>query len=401
MAATSAIFFFSSATLLEIYLFAWSEPLFITFSLVCLILLSLYVAKPTSSLLIASSLSLGFALLTRYVGIAFIPAALTIVFIGGAGQQLVRRLRDTIIWFVIACTPLGIFLVRNMMVSGSTVMNRSIVFHPMPLFSYVSKILVTLFDFITPISFPIEVRRVIFGLLAASLIAPLIILFNKNLRDINWRSIGIVVPVSCLLFSFFYLLFLFISISFFDASTPVDSRILSPVFVLLIVGVFSAIWTVSQTLKKPMLWWCFFFFLILLIPIKIQDSLQSAAAIHENGLGYTSKQTQDSESIAFIRSLDEDMQIYSNGEYVIDFLTERESHSLPERVSSVTMESNPRYNNEIKAICTDIIENRAVLVYFKVNTWSFYLPTQEELGSICQIPVLQRFVDGTVYGEKY
>jgi hypothetical protein len=207
--------------------------------------------------------------------------------------------------------------------------------------------------------------------------------------------------VSCLLFSFFYLLFLFISISFFDASTPVDSRILSPVFVLLIVGVFSAIWTVSQTLKKPMLWWCFFFFLILLIPIKIQDSLQSASTIHENGLGYTSKQTQDSESIAFIRSLDEDMQIYSNGEYVIDFLTERESHSLPERVSSVTMESNPRYNNEIKAICTDIIENRALLVYFKVNTWSLYLPTQEELGSICQIPVLQRFVDGTVYGEKY
>jgi hypothetical protein len=347
-AATSAIFFFSSTTLLEIHLFAWSEPLFITFSLACLILLSIYVVKPTSPLFIASSLSLGFALITRYVGIAFIPAALTIVFVGGAGQHFVRRLRVTLMWFLLACAPLGIFLVRNMMVSGSTVMNRSMLFHPMSVSAYIAKVIGTLFDFITPLSFPIEVRLAIFGLLAASIIAPFILLFNKNLTDINWRSLGIVVPASCLLFSFFYLLFLFISISLFDASTPVDSRLLSPVLVLLIVGAFSAIWTVSQTLKKPVLWWCFFFFLVLLIPIKIPDAIQSAAALHENGLGYTSKQTRDSESIAFIRSLDGDTRIYSNGEYVIDFLTQKESLSLPERIFSVSMKANPSYNNDIK-----------------------------------------------------
>lgn len=95
------------------------------------------------------------------------------------------------------------------------------------------------------------------------------------------------------------------------------------------------------------------------------------------------------------------MRIYSNGEYVIDFLTEKESLSLPERIFSVSMEANPSYSNELKAICADIIENRAVLVYFKVNTWSLYLPTQEELVSTCQIAVLQRFMDGIVYGGKY
>ena len=87
-AACALFFFLASAPLLEIHAWALSEALFITLSLVCIVLLSKYVIRPTFPLFIASSLSLGFALITRYIGLAFLPAALLIVYVGKGGQQI-------------------------------------------------------------------------------------------------------------------------------------------------------------------------------------------------------------------------------------------------------------------------------------------------------------------------
>jgi hypothetical protein len=405
LTTTFAVFFFlSSAPLLELHAWAWSEPLFITFSLACIILLCLYVNRPTLSLLIASSLSLGFALVTRYIGIAFLPAVLVIVFFSGSGRHFGRRFWNTLICLVLICAPLVIFFVRNMIVAGSAT-DRSFALHLMPVLNYVTQLIEIVFNFIAPISLPAGVRPAIFGLIAAFIIAQIIILFKRHRRDINWRSVnwrsmGIMMPVSCLLFSVSYLLFLFISISFLDASTPVDTRLLSPILVLLIVGVFSAIWTVSQTLKKPVVWLCFLFLISIAVLMKTPEAIRSAAAIQENGLGYTSRQWQNSESMAFVKLLPNDVMIYSNGADILGFLTEKQSLSIPAKTSSGTMEANSLYNEEIDAMCKDIIiEKGALLVYFNQVTWRWYLPTQEEVASTCKLPVLQNFGDGTVFGD--
>ncbi|HEY9153407.1 MAG TPA: hypothetical protein VIN60_11010, partial [Anaerolineales bacterium] len=60
--------FLSSAPLLELHSYAWSEPLFITLTLASIILLSRYVTQPKLHYLVLSSLSLGLALTTRYIG---------------------------------------------------------------------------------------------------------------------------------------------------------------------------------------------------------------------------------------------------------------------------------------------------------------------------------------------
>ena len=398
---TCAVFFFlSSAPILVLHSNAWSEPLFIALSLVCIILISMYAVRPTLNLLIFSSLSLGFAIVTRYIGIAFLPAALVIVSIGGEGQQLGRRFRDALIWIVLACAPLLILIARNIMMSGSAA-NRSFGFHPVSFSYYFKNLFSYVFKFIAPIWLPAVVRATILGLLAAFLIAQIIIFFKRPLRDINWRSIGVVMPVSCLLFSLSYLLFLIISISFLDASTPVDMRLLSPIFLTLTVGVFSAIWTVSQTPKKPMVWWCFLLFVALSIAIKTPDAIRSASDIQKNGLEYTSRQWRDSESIAFAMLLAQDVRIYSNGPDILGFMTEKKCQDIPEKTSSGTMRANPHYNEEIEAMYKDIKEKRALLIYFNLINWRWNLPSQEELESTRQLPVLQRLTDGTVYGNNY
>jgi len=399
LTTTCAVFFFlASAPLLLIHSWALSEPLFITLSLVCIILLSMYVIKPTLSLLILSSLSLGFALITRFIGLAFLPAALLIVFVGMRGQQLGQKLRYTIIWALLACMPFIILSVIDLLLTGSA-SDRRFVYHPVSRLQFTGEIIHIGLKFVAPISFPSWVWPAFFGLLAGLFISQVGILSKAHRSDIDWRSMGVVVPALCLLFTPSYLLFLFVSLSFFDASTPVDARLLSPIFVILIVGGFSAIWTVARILKKPMLWWFFLIFVVLLISIKTPDAIRSAASIHDNGLGYTSIQWRKSDTLAYIKSLSNNVKIYSDGPDVIGFLTDKQSLSVPKKKFPTTLVSNPTYPEEIGAMCKDILENRALLVYFN-SIGRGYLPTYQEVEPACKLSVLQRFADGKVYGVK-
>jgi hypothetical protein len=307
----AVLLYVSSAAILTLHSYALSEPLFLTCTLACIILLTLYVIRPTLSLFIASSLFMGFALLTRYIGSAFLPAALVIVFIGGGSQKLGRRLRDTFIWLVLACAPLVILSVRNIMMSG-TAASRSFAFHPISVSSYVKVIIGILFNFFVPISLPRGVKPAIYGVLAITLLVLLVILFKRYLKDFHWRSFSFVITVCSLLFSLSYLLFLIFSISFVDASTPVDTRLLSPILTILIIGLFPAIWLISQTLKKQIIWLAFLVFIVLSIALKTPDAIRTAVDIQKNGLGYTSRQWQDSELIAFVKMFTEGAKLYSN-----------------------------------------------------------------------------------------
>jgi len=395
----AAFFFLSSASLLEVHAMAWSEPLFITFSLTCMIFLSMYVIRPTMFLFSTSSLFLGFALVTRYIGIAFLPAALVIVFIGGVDQKIGRRFLNTLIWSIIACVPLAILFVRNTLMAGAAA-NRSLVFHPTSVYQYGKSLISKVINFFAPISLPAGVRPSIFMLLAILLIGLLVLLLKRRQGSIDWRRMDIVMTASWLLFFSSYLLFLFISISFLDAGTPVNTRILSPIFVILIVGIFSAMWAISQILKEPVVWWGFLLLIALSISIKTPEAIQAALAIQKNGLGYTARQWQESESIAFVRSLANNVNIYSNGPSVLGFLTEKQIQSIPRKMSSNTRIENFYYDEELESMCKDISKNRALLVYLNQITWRWYFPSQEEIKSTCYLPVLRRFADGTVYGEE-
>ena len=210
---------------------------------------------------------------------------------------------------------------------------------------------------------------------------------------------GIVIPALCLLFSTFYLLFLFVSLSFFDASTPVDARLLSPILVILTVGGFPAILSMARLLKKPLLWWFFLLFTVLSILIKTPDAIQSAQSIRDKGLGYTSIQWQKSPTIAFVKSHPYKVKIYSNGPDVIAFLTDNQSLSLPKQKFPTSLVANPGYTEEINAMCKDILEKGALLVYFN-PIGRGYLPTYQEIEPTCKLSILQHFSDGKVYGQK-
>ena len=144
----------------------------------------------------------------------------------------------------------------------------------------------------------------------------------------------------------------------------------------------------------------FFLTLYHFIDIHENAGCNSVGSIHsENGLGYTSKQWQESETIAFVKSLAKDVKIYSNGPDVLGFLTENQSLSVPKKKSPTTLRVNTNYTAEIGAMCKDIMENRAILVYFNTIKRS-YQATYQEVKSACKLSVVQRLADGIVYGMK-
>jgi 4-amino-4-deoxy-L-arabinose transferase-like glycosyltransferase len=396
----AVLFFLVSAPLLSIHSYALSEPLFITFTLAFIILLSLYVQRPTLLLFITSSLSLGLAIITRYIGLAFLPVALLIVFVASRDQQPKRRFHDILIWAFLACMPFLILSIINLLIAGSA-SDRSFIYHPVSEFNYLSEIVDVGLKFIAPTSFPSWVWPAFIGLLAGLFIAQLEILSKLQRTEIDWRSMDVILPALCLLSSASYLIFLFVSLSFFDASTPVDARILSPILAVLIAGGFSAVWTVTHALlKKPMLWRFFLLIVLISISIKTPDAIRSAASIQENGMGYTSTQWRNSDTIAYIKTLSNDVKIYSNGSDVLGFYTENQSLTVPKKTIPTTLVANPTFSEEIGAMCKDILLNRGLLVYFDTIKGRWYLPTQKQVISVCKLSVLHRFADGIVYGEK-
>jgi len=203
--------------------------------------------------------------------LGFLPAALVMVYAGGNGRKIGLRIRDTVLWLIFACAPLGIFLIRNMILLGSAT-DRVFKIHPMPVSKLLTSIFNTTVGYIAPLAYPRMVATVIYGIIAVLFLFLLIIFirkYRKRLIDIEWRSLDILIPVSCVLFSASYILFLYISISFMDASTPVDARLLSPILVLMTLGIISGIWSITQKLKMPVVWLIFIVFMALAIIILI------------------------------------------------------------------------------------------------------------------------------------
>ena len=95
---------------------ALTESVFILSIVVSLTLLDLYNGKAPA--LVLSAAAAGAALLTRYVGLVLIGAgALVLLLRTGVGFRI--RVRDAALWSVVALTPFGVWVARNLLVLGS------------------------------------------------------------------------------------------------------------------------------------------------------------------------------------------------------------------------------------------------------------------------------------------
>ncbi len=389
--------FLFSAPIISIHSMAMSEAPFITFSTAAVIMLAYHIVRPTPYLLVLASLMAGFAAATRYVGVALFPTmVLALVLLGN--RPIKHKLRDTIVFTGIAVLPLASWLIRNVVIA-QTVANREIAFHPFSL-SHAKKLIITMYDFVLTIYISAWMMTLHLAVAAVLFVLGLVFLHRTMYIKHNVTSVGIVLPALCILYSFAYVTFLIITISFVDAHTPVDHRILLPAFLALAVAGISLAWSVSEALCDRYISYSFVFFVLFSVSINSDNAISMALDLHKNGSGYTSQTWKHSETLAYLSEVRDLSVIYSNGPDIIRFLTGKEAVMIPKKIFPHTRRLNENYEEQVSQVAQECREGRALVVYLNEVTWRWYLPAIKEVESIENLPVLRRMQDGVVYGTR-
>jgi hypothetical protein len=194
-----------------------------------------------------------------------------------------------------------------------------------------------------------------------------------------------------------YVLFLMVSISLVDANTPLDQRLLSPLFVFLLVPVGYGIHCWNSLIGRRHA------FRALLVSLVAIGCLGQAAMSYpllersyREGQGFSNGRWAESELIRALRESRDREALYSNSADAVSFLTGREAKQIPVPFFSTTQQVNSDYEHELSKM-REALTNGGVLVILNVapaGAPGHARKLARDLG----LAVLRRYPDGEVLG---
>ena len=376
-----ALLFVGSGELLQVHTVAMSEPLFIFLSLMALWMFDVYFERPPARFgwqgsvkgrwwLIFCASFTGMAYLTRYAGLALAAAFVVALFI--LHNTWRDRIGNTAI-FLAGFLPWALgWAIRNKIVAENAT-NRTLVWHPIPAENWT-----VAFRVFSNFFIPVETwRREIFKagiiewLTAIVLGAVLVWTLRKGWEYISKpqqpskeggsaRESRQIIAFTVALYLFAYLASILASMTLFDAATRFELRILSPVFVcLLILLVYFGVWLKNRRRDVVVV--------LTIILLGFTFYKQSVVFAHwsKGGIGYASFQWYDSQAMAFLRALPEDVAIYTNEPGAVYLYTGRGSNVAPDRYDSATAQVRAGFDEGVTRMQAEINEGRAVLALFQ------------------------------------
>jgi len=379
-----AALFVGSGELLQVHAVAMSEPLFIFLSLLSLWMFDLYFERLPLPFgrgsggegwlwLILCGVFAGMAYLTRYAGLALVPTFIAALLI--LHDTWRKRLVSSGI-FLAGFLPWMIgWAIRNRLLAEN-VTNRVLAWHPITSENIDIGLHVFSNFFIPVESWRREVFKqtgIVEGMIAVFLGGALVWVFVKAWNylakpSLTPRSplpgreeleVREVVSFTAGLYLFAYLASIVAAMTMFDAATKFKLRILSPVFVcLLILLVYTGIWLRSRSRAVVVvLTFVFLGFSFYKQSITVNEW-------SKGGLGYASFQWYDSEAMAYLRGLPDDVMIYTNEPGAVYLYTGRGSYVLPDRFDSATAQARPGFDEGVARMQEEINAGTAVLALF-------------------------------------
>lgn len=393
-AVFTAFLMMNSLVMLTIHAYAWSEAVFILLGFSGLFLLSRHLADGRFRWLLFAAVCIGLANFTRYAGLPFIA-------VGGLGILLfdkrpwLRRLVNAAIFGILAVLPLVLWFWRNARVSGSAA-SRELVFHPIGRDQIIQAVDTLAGWLLIPPVFPslIKIGAIV---LLAGLVLFIAWLAHKQKHSNDPKDGPWYLAQLLALFILVYPAFLAVSISFLDANTPLDDRILSPVFVagiLLVVYYAQVLLNVSHGRRQitigvtavALLFGAFYL-------------LNAASWIHASqgqGLGFSNRVWQDTEIEPAINQLPVDAVIYSNAPGIVYILTERPSTPLPKDTLAVTRQVNSEYDQELAEVKIRLVGGNNYVIYFDAAGQAVS-DREREFVEQLSLQALTSAKEGTIY----
>lgn len=365
-----AALFVLNGEMLQVHAVAMSEPLFIFLSLLSIWMFDLYFERHNHWFwLVLCGTFVGMAYLTRYAGLALVATFVAALFILHDGWR--KRLTRAGI-FVAAVLPWALgWAIRNRLMAENAT-NRVLAWHPIT-----SENLHMGLRVFTGFLIPVESWRreivkqtvIVDGIVVIILGAVLIWIFVKargylskpqpparEKIDAGSREI---IPLTTGLYLFAYLASIAASMTLFDAATKFKLRILSPVFVcLLILLVYLGIWFRSRRRAVAIV------MTVVLLGLSFYKQFITVNEWAKGGLGYASFQWYDSEAMAYLRELPADVMIYTNEPGAVYLYTGRGSYVLPDHFDSATLLARAGFEEGAAAMQEQINAGKAALALF-------------------------------------
>jgi len=395
-----------SLPLSGVYRMAWSECLFIPLVLLYLVSAERYSDTGGRSALAVMTLATVLACLTRYIGVALVVVGtLTILLTRRTSTK--TRITSAILFASLSLAPLGFWMARNFRLAGTLSGDR---FHSVFRFAHsVISFVMTVLSWYEPVGLAVKLGSVPGTQAAASavtsanlfvalvgilvLVAVLLLFPPVRRRVLGRLRTAFSDHKPAVLFLVVYSGVL-LAVAVWGASSSIDSRLASPVYVpltLVLVSVFrgppgpsrpapKAVGTRLPTLLLA-LWLCLLF----------ANAVRWTAARYKEGAGgYSTRAWRESETIAYAKRVLADCdgtQVFSNGP---DGLWELA------RVNACWIPSRAEVNlNDLEGSWPP--EDTSVIVWLKNVYWRTDLFSIEEIEKISDVQEVAQFSDGAVY----
>lgn len=379
----------TSEHMLSIHSFAWSEAPFVFFGFLGLGLLARSLEASDARLRLAAAGAIALAFLARYAGASLVMTGILLLALRrGLAARL--RIRDAILFGAVACAPMALWVLRNVLTLG-VFTGHSVRFHLIPA-PDLARLFDTLSSWLAPERVAIGVR--LWVLLAVVLGAGIISLRlgsrpreRDGLAGVLWSFSGV------------YLVFILAYVSFSNLSTALDTRI----FILPLVAVLvaAATWVERAYLAaRPRSWprlALAVFCALLALSYSAQAASMAAAKFQMGAGGYATRSWSESELIDRVRRLPDGVPIYSNAYDAIYILTGKETQSVPVKADALHQTPNPTLLRDIVAMVDDLAASGGYVVFCDRVNWRWYLLQEAEVVDRLPLKLIERVSDGAIY----
>jgi hypothetical protein len=371
-----------SPVLLELCSWIMTEPLYLMFGLGGLLCLVAFGRSRRKLWLILSAGFIASAALTRYAGVSLIVAGSVALLLDLRRESRRAALRKTLPLFLILClAPVLVWSLRNLVLTGG-VANRSLSWHPVTV-SHIKRLLAVVWEWFLPFQFD---YLALYVTMAAVLVGVGLVLRVLCARGVKTAATSL---MSMLWLSPSGLLILYVlaysgllaaTLLLFDATTPVDQRILSPICLSLIVLGALAVESPSSSSAQGSRGMLIAALCGLAITSYGIRTARLIPVLRDEGLGFANRGWVDAGNVAEIRCLPRDTLVYTNNLEALEFFYGRGGYITPLPVDAVTQLPWRDYDQQLAAMQEALRQGDAVLILFGREADGVELPAELILG---------------------
>lgn len=367
---SAALLMLSAPDILKIHLTAMSEPLFIFFMLIWLLLLLDYLKNSKLSALIFASIIVALAAMTRFAGIPVVATGLFGVLFLNKEKGFIHKFVHAVIFVSIPC--LSLFLYGRYGYKENDAFQRHFVFHPVD-FSYFRET-ASVFcgwalapHFLTSVNekvllFTIGMVFCFIRLFLWHRINRIQVVDFKKTIFKNFFILG--VTFICL-----YMVCLILAASFYDAAMLGSwSRYLIPIHVIGIIifcGLVSNFFKESSSFKNDI-------GKIIIIYFFLLYTVLSTGCLRNQyfwGDKYSIDPHKSSYIIHKVKTMPKDTLIYSNNFIPLYIWADKLSFFMPFIKNPLSLEKNDKYLDQLSQMIEQLRKRKGILVYFNEGPW--------------------------------